>query len=98
MCGLSRCERHKYPVKQERIIADRANFVRYKYIREDALGNFPVFEHVRNTGRSVQVVFQEIKCSGVVSDDVDRCDVYINVERHCNAKDFTSIMRARRHE
>ena len=60
---------------------------------KDTLGSFPVLQHIRNTGRCAQVIFQYIKSAVLPADQIDAGNMYIKIMWYFYAKYFTGIMR-----
>src|SRR6201999_2115050 len=75
MCRLPRREGYQVAMEDIGIFGYGAHIVPRYEIGKDALGDLPVLQHVAYPAGGAQVIFQNIKGSVLVADEIDAGDM-----------------------
>ena|ERR1700761_1587654 len=68
-------------MKDKRIFGDGADIIAGDEIGEDAFCDLAVLEHIADTAGGAKVVFENIESSVVIPDEIDTCNMDIDVVR-----------------
>ena len=89
--GSERAERGQ---QQLRVVLDGAHAVAVEELREGALHDAAVGEHVADAGGHAQVVFEDDELAGVEAEQIGADDGDVDVARHLEAAHLAAIVLA----
>ena len=98
LAGLPAAQRQQVAKQQIGVVFHRQHVAFGQQIGKNAVGDAPVFEHVRHPGGRAQVVFQHIQLAVVVPNQIHARDVRVDIVRHVHVHHLAQKLRAGVHQ